>query len=108
MSKNKSRELPVLSIAFVTGEEIEPKGLPKLKVYEHGEDYLFAEGYQEIISALSKSIKHLRESEHTLVFLAVEIIPEPKTARRRRRRRKTTTAQERGQGDKATGRGGER
>ena len=96
MSKNKSKALPVLSIAFVTGEEIEPRGLPKLKVYEHGEDYIFAEGYQEIESALSKSIKHLEKSEHTLVFLAVEIVPEPKTERRRRRRRRTTSAQEGG------------
>ena len=80
MSKNRSRELPVLSIAFVTGEEIEPRGLPKLKVYEKGEDYILAEGQQEITSALLKSIKHLRELDHTLVFLAVEVAPEPSTS----------------------------
>ena len=95
MSKNKSRHLPVLSIAFVTGEEIEPRGLPKLKVYEKGEDYILAEGQQEITSALLKSIKHLREMDHTLVFLAVEVTPDPSTERRRpRRRRRTTSAQE--------------
>ncbi len=92
MSKKKSRQLPVLSIAFVTGENIEPRGLPKLKVYEQGENYILAEGYQEIESALIKSIKHLRESDHTLVFLAVEIVPE--TERRRSRRR--TSRQEGG------------
>ena len=64
MSKNKSRELPVLSIAFVTGEEIEPRGLPKLKVYEKGEDYILAEGQQEITSALlfNDFIEQKRES----------------------------------------------
>ncbi len=94
MSKNKSRYLPVLSIAFVTGEEIEPRGLPKLKVYKQGENYILAEGYQEIESALLESIKHLRESDYTLVFLAVEIVPEPVTHGRRRRR--TTSKQEGG------------
>ena len=93
MSKNKSRYLPVLSIAFVTGEEIEPRGLPKLKVYKQGENYIFAEGDQEIESALIKSLKHLRESDHTLVFLAVEIVPVPKTGGRRRRR---TTSKQKG------------
>ena len=94
MAKNKSRQLPVLSIAFVTGEEIEPRGLPKLKVYKQGENYIFAEGDQEIESALIKSLKHLRESDHTLVFLAVEIVPVPETGGKRRRR--TTTKQEGG------------
>ena len=92
MSKNKSRQLPVLSIAFVTGEKIEPRGLTKLKVYKQGENYILAEGYQEIELALTKSIKHLRESDHTLVFLAVEIVPETEG----RRRRRTTSRQEQG------------
>ncbi len=92
MSKKKSRQLPVLSIAFVTGEKIEPRGLPKLKVYEKGENYILVEGYQEIESALIKSIKHLRESDHTLVFLAVEIVPETE----RRRTRRTISRQEGG------------
>ena len=94
MTKKKSRQLPVLSIAFVTGEKIEPRGLPKLKVYKQGENYIFAEGDREIESALIKSLKHLRESDHTLLFLAVEIVPVPETGGKRRRR--TTTKQEGG------------
>ncbi len=69
-----SKNLPVLSIAFVTGEEIEREGLPTLKVYESRNGYIVLNGEEAIKSALIKSLNHLGESNYTVVFLAVEVV----------------------------------
>ena len=44
MSKNQSSELPVLMVAFVTGENVSSVGLPILRFYVHGDYYLLWEG----------------------------------------------------------------
>ncbi len=69
-----SNNLPVLSIAFVTGEEIQRAGLPTLKVYVCEDDYTLVEGQEIIQSALIKSLSHIGESNYTVVFLAVEVV----------------------------------
>ncbi len=46
-----SNKLPVLSIAFVTGELIEPAGLPVLKVYRTEDSYVLGEGTELVILA---------------------------------------------------------
>ena len=64
---------PVLSIAFVTGEDIESKGLPVLKVYRGSNKYVILDGDETITSALIESLEHLDRRDHTVLFLAVEI-----------------------------------
>ncbi|WP_144876091.1 hypothetical protein [Hyella patelloides] len=76
--------LPVLSIALVTGEDIEPAGLKVLRVCVTEEDnYLILSGIEEIERAIIESLKHLEELNSTVLFLAVERVP----ANQRRRRR---------------------
>ena len=77
-----SNNLPVLSIAFVTGEEIEKAGLPTLKVYESRNSYILVDEEEAIKSALIESLRHSSESNHTVLFLAVEIISVEERARK--------------------------
>ena len=76
--------LPVLSIALVTGEGIEPAGLPVLTacVTKEG-DYFIISGRKEIEKALNESLKHLEEPNSTVLFLAVKVIPANRRPRRR-------------------------
>ena len=69
----------VLSIAFVTGEDIEPKGLPILKIYKGNNQYMILEGDETITSALVQSLEHLDRRDHTVLFLAIEITSQSKT-----------------------------
>ena len=77
-----SNNLPVLSIAFVTGEEIQRAGLPTLKVYVCEDDYTLVDEEEAIKSALIESLRHSSESNHTVLFLAVEIISVEERARK--------------------------
>ncbi len=65
----------VISIAIVTGEDIEPAGLPVLKVYRSGNTYILDEGKKQIENAVIESIKQLGGRSTTLLFLRVEILP---------------------------------
>ena len=69
-----SKKNRVLSIAFVTGEDIEPKGLPVLKIYKGKNQYILLEGEEAITSALIESLEHLEQPDHTLLFLVVDIV----------------------------------
>ena len=77
-----SNKLPVLSIAFVTGELIEPAGLPILKVYRRGNSLYLGEGQELVISALIESLEYLGTSNHTVLFLAVDIVSVASKTRR--------------------------
>ncbi|MDJ0537103.1 MAG: hypothetical protein QNJ70_32255, partial [Xenococcaceae cyanobacterium MO_207.B15] len=79
-----SNKLPVLSIAFVTGELIEPAGLPVLKVYRTEDSYVLGEGTELVISILNESLSHLGKNDHTVLFLAVDIVPVTSKTRRTR------------------------
>ncbi len=74
-----SKKSHVLSIAFVTGEDIEPKGLPVLKIYKGNNQYMILEGDETITSALVQSLEHLDRRDHTVLFLAIEITSPSKT-----------------------------
>ncbi len=68
---------PVLSIVFVTGEDIETidiSDLPVLKVYRKGDFCMIIEGEQAIKSALIESLKYLNQASHTLLSMRVEIV----------------------------------
>ena len=65
----------VISIAIVTGEDIEPAGLPVLKVYRRGSKYVLGEGKEQIENAVIESIKQRGGQSTTLLFLRVEISP---------------------------------
>ena len=94
MSKNKSNQLPVLVIALVTGEDINPEGLPRLRFYHHEGQYILAEGKELIEAALKESVKRGKQPSVTSVSLAVEVISVPSTERRRKRRTRKTTREE--------------
>ncbi|VEP18013.1 hypothetical protein H1P_6720004 [Hyella patelloides LEGE 07179] len=83
MPNHRSNERPVLSIALVTGEEIESLGLPVLKVCATRENnYMILSGQNHLENALNESLQHLEEPNSTVLFLAVEVVP---AAQRRRR-----------------------
>ncbi len=96
MSKNNSNQLPVLVIALVTGEEINPEGLPRLRFYHHEGQYILAEGKELIEAALKESVKRGKQPSVTSVSLAVEVISVEGTERRRRTRRTRKTTKEEG------------
>ncbi len=96
MSKNNSNQLPVLVIALVTGEEINPEGLPRLRFYHHEGQYILAEGKELIEAALKESVKRGKQPSVTSVSLAVEVISVEGTERRRKRRTRKTTKEEGG------------
>ncbi len=77
-----SEKKPVLGIAFVISEPIEAQGLQVLKVYRRGNSLYLGEGQELVISALIESLSHLEASNHTVLFLAVDIVPT--TSKRRR------------------------
>ncbi len=52
MSENQASELPVLMVAFVTGEKVSPLGLPILRFYVNGDYYLLWEGEELLKAAL--------------------------------------------------------
>ena len=75
----------VLSIALITGEDVEAINLPVLKVSESDGEYLVVEGEQLINSALVESIKQLGQPSVTTVVFAVEIVPASRRTRGGRR-----------------------
>ena len=96
MSKNKSNQLPVLIIGFITGEEVNSEGLPRLRFYTHEGKYILAEGKELIEAALKESVKRGKQPSVTSVSLAVEVISVEGTERRRGRRTRKTTKEEGG------------
>ena len=68
-----SQRKPVLGIAFVISEPIETEGLQVLKVYREGNSYTLGEGTELVLSALKKSISNLGTSNHTVLFLAIDV-----------------------------------
>ena len=80
-----SERKPVLGIAFVLSEPIQAEGLQVLKVYRRPNGYALGEGIELVISALNETLSHLGTNDHTLLFLAVDIVPT--TSKRKRRRR---------------------
>ncbi|MGK7894110.1 MAG: hypothetical protein AB4372_10910 [Xenococcus sp. (in: cyanobacteria)] len=64
---------PVLSIVFVTGEDIEASGLPVLKVNRGKNKYTLLEGEEVIESVLIESLNHLNEESYILLSMRVEI-----------------------------------
>ena len=65
---------PVLSIVFVTGEDIEASGLPVLKVNRGENKYTLLEGEEVIESVLIESLNRLNEKSYTLLSMQVEIV----------------------------------
>ncbi|MDJ0577121.1 MAG: hypothetical protein QNJ65_18415 [Xenococcaceae cyanobacterium MO_234.B1] len=80
MNKNSS----VLSITLVTGEEIDSKDLPVLKVYKNENIYTIFDDDKAITSAIIKCLEHRYKSHRTVVSLVVEVIPGDKRTRRQR------------------------
>ena len=70
MSDNNN---PVLSIVFVTGEDIEASGLPVLKVNRGKNKYTLLEGEEVIESVLIESLEGLNEKGYTILSMQVEI-----------------------------------
>lgn len=68
-----SDDSPVLSIVFVTGEDIEASGLPVLKVYRGKNEYTLLEGEEVIESVLMESLNRLNEKSYTMLSMRVEI-----------------------------------
>ena len=81
MNKNSS----VLSIAFITGEDIESKDLPVLKVYKNENIYTIFDDDKAITSAIIKCLEHREKSHRTVVSLVLEVIPGDKRTRRQTR-----------------------
>ncbi len=72
-----SNKSSILSIVFVTGEDIETidtSDLPVLKVYRKGEFWMIVDGEEAIKFALLESLKYLDEVSHTLLSIRVEIV----------------------------------
>ncbi|VEP16502.1 hypothetical protein H1P_4590004 [Hyella patelloides LEGE 07179] len=83
-----AESLPVLSFVLVTGEGIEPAGLPVLRVYKsESNQYIILEGENEIENALNESFQHLEEAHSTVRFFAVDVIPTGQRTRSRSVRR---------------------
>ena len=81
MNKNSS----VLSIAFITGEEIDSKDLPVLKVYQNENIYTIFDDDKAITSAIIECLEHRDKSHRTVVSLVIEVIPGDKRTRRQTR-----------------------
>ena len=82
-----AESLPVLSFVLVTGEGIESRGLPVLKVYKsESNQYIILEGGEEIENALHESFQNLEEAHSTVRFFAVDLVPTGQRTRRRVRR----------------------
>ena len=77
-----SKKPSVIAIAIVTGEDIEPTGLPVLTVKRIGERYFLQSGKHHLEKAVEEAIEHLDKSDRTLVFLAVDVQPMERRQRR--------------------------
>ncbi|MDJ0577685.1 MAG: hypothetical protein QNJ65_21315 [Xenococcaceae cyanobacterium MO_234.B1] len=82
MNKNSS----VLSITLVTGEEIDSKDLPVLKVYQNENIYTIFDDDKAITSAIIECLEHRKKSHRTVVSLVIEVIPGDKRTRRQTRK----------------------
>ncbi len=85
MSKNQSSELPVLMVAFVTGENVSPVGVPILRFYVHGDYYLLWEGEELLKAALIESVKQGNNASIISLSFAVEVLPMSEKPIRRRK-----------------------
>ncbi len=68
-----SERKPLLGIAFVISEPIQAEGLPILEVYRTDDGYVLGQGTELVVSALKKSISNLGTSNHTVLFLAIDV-----------------------------------
>ena len=74
----------VISIALITGEDIEPALLTVLTVYQDGDKYVLGDGKKQIENAVIESIKQLGGTSASFLYLKVEILPMPEKRRRTR------------------------
>ena len=84
MLKNESNELPVLMVAFVIVENVSPVGLPILRFYVKGDNYVLFEGEELLKKALIESVKRRNDPNFISLGFAVEVLPMSQRKRRRR------------------------